>query len=112
MRICADMNGAGLISARVKRLLKNSEKQAPRGLKPARSEKINDLSARLKRLLKKSKPQIPHRLKSVRDDKYKRLTTAYLKVRPFKCGRERVFQQPLKSCPDTNHELIQIFSSQ
>src|SRR5664279_1084664 len=48
-----------------------------------------------KRLLKKSKPQIPHRLKSVRDDKYKRLMTAYLKVRPFKCGRKRVFSSPL-----------------
>jgi hypothetical protein len=67
-------------------------------------------TARLNRLLKNSQPQIPHRLKSVRDDKYKGLMTAYpstssgqaLKVRPFKCSRGRVFQQPVKPCPDTN----------
>src|SRR5271165_7123263 len=58
--------------------------------------------ARLQRPLKKSKTQIPHRLKSVRDDKNKGLATAQLKLCPFKTLLKRLFQRPLKSCPDTN----------
>ncbi len=40
-----------------------------------------------------SEKQIPRGLKPARDDKYKRLMTACLKVRPFKCVRNRAFPQ-------------------
>ena len=55
--------------------------------------------ARLKRLLKKSEQQIPHRLKSVRDDKYKGLTTAHLKVRPFKTVCNPTFSAASEAVP-------------
>jgi hypothetical protein len=56
----------------------------------------------MKRLLKKSKQQIPRGLKAARDDKKEELVTAHLQVRPFKTARTRVLQRPVKSCPDRN----------
>src|SRR5271157_5542725 len=58
-------------------------------------------AARLKRLLKKSEKQIPRGLKPTRNDKNKGLVMAHLKVRPFKSRCNRLFQQPLKPCPST-----------
>src|SRR5271157_149885 len=58
-------------------------------------------SPRLKRPLKKSEKQIPRGLKPTRNDKNKVLVTEHLKVRPFKTRSNRLFQQPMKPCPDT-----------
>ena len=68
-------------------------------------------AARLKRLLKNSEQQINRRLKSRRGDKFKGLATAHLKVRPFEMSPTRVFQQPVKPCPDTKHDSTEFFSS-
>jgi hypothetical protein len=67
--------------------------EIPQRLKPWTRRQF---TARLNSLLKNSQKQIPRGLKPARDDKYKRLLPAYLKVRPFKCRRGRVFQQPVK----------------
>jgi hypothetical protein len=42
-----------------------------------------------------------------RNDKNKRFTTAHLKVRPFKSEHNRVFQQPVKTRPDTVLNALQ-----
>jgi hypothetical protein len=57
---------------------------------------VDELPQRLKRLLKKSKKQIPRGLKSARDDKNKELATAQLKLCPFKAALSRLFQRPVK----------------
>jgi len=50
-----------------------------------------ELPARLKRPLKKSSTQIPRGLKAARDDKNKGLRTAQLKLRPFKAAESDFF---------------------
>src|SRR5271165_1231907 len=51
---------------------------------------------RLQRLLKKSEKQIPRGLKPTRNDKNKGLVTAHLKVCPFKTRSNRLFQQSVQ----------------
>jgi len=56
--------------------------------------------------------QVPRELKFARNDKNKGLLTAHVKVRPFKASPSRLFcsprlfQQPLKSCPDRNRSRL------
>ena len=69
----------------------------PSGAKAQSSGGI--VAARLKRLLKKSEKQIPRRLKSARDDKYKRLRRSPEgQLYPNNALRRR-FQQSVKPCP-------------
>jgi hypothetical protein len=58
-------------------------------------------AARLNRPLKKSKKQLPRGLKSARDDKNKGLRRGPEGPLYPSDASNRVFQQPLKSCPDT-----------
>jgi len=69
---------------------------SPQRLKPI---SFLALAARLKRPLKKSSTQIPRGLKAARDGKNKGLRTAQLKLRPFKAALIRLFQRPVKACP-------------
>src|SRR5271157_2950472 len=57
------------------------------------------LSARLKRLRKKSEKQIPRGLKPARDDKNKQLRRWPKGQLYPKSPQTRLFQQPLKPCP-------------
>jgi hypothetical protein len=71
------------------------------GLKPS-FVVVVALSARLNWLLKNSEKQIPRGLKPARNAKSKGFASAQLKLRPFKTSHNRFFQQPVNSCPDTN----------
>src|ERR1039458_6324934 len=71
----------------------------PQGLKsPSRCWPAG---ARLNRLLKKSEKQIPRGLKPARDDKNKRLSGTAEAVPFQIASAHGVLQQPVKPCPDT-----------